>query len=400
MLSNLSDSARQTLSRAEDAAREMNHEYVGTEHLLLAILQCDSGALTTSLRALGVDAGELRAQIERFVQRGPRPVSRRKLPLTPRATHAIELAQQHAAFLQQDRVGPEHLLIGLLREEEGVAGQVLLNLGLRADTAVESIFRQRLLQLKHVARIVRPLKVGYLRKRKIREELLSHLTVIYDEELARLQHPEAAWQFAVERFGKPAQLSRELQYSLPLRERVNFVIERWIGWRAPETGTRWMARLAIQLAAVLAVLNVFAAIWMVTALGWTRGALLAIRAIATVSLCIPILGFILGALYFKVRDATFGVFGSHKSTSQAVLLALLMGLAVFLTGLSFAPLGYGGAASFGDVIILGMLGLFTTLFALLLARNNGPIEIRDTLWACLDLDTRSQSGAPPVEPAS
>ena len=150
----------------------------------------------------------------------------------------------------------------------------------------------------------------------MREELLAHLTAIYDEELARENDVDAAWRAAVERFGASADLTRELQATLPWNERLSYFIESWIGWRPPETATRWMARSALQTTALLAVLNIVAAIWMIAAAGWNPGVWMVIRAIGTMSLLIPLVQFMLGTLYFKVRDATFGVFGSRKSAGR------------------------------------------------------------------------------------
>lgn len=403
MLTQYSELARQAIVLADKAARELNHEYIGTEHLLLGLVESDTGALASALQALGVEPNEIRLRIEQLVQRGPKPVSQHKLPFTPRARSSIELAEEDAGFLQQDRIGPEHLFFGLMREREGVAGQVLLGLGLTPEALAESVFRPRLAQMKYVEQIVRPIRAGTRSKRKMREELLAHLTAICEDELAHGHDPTTAMHQAAIRFGEPRELTEELQSAQPLVERARYHFERWIGWRAPESGTRWMARLALLLGALLVVLNVFAAVWITTALGWNHGSWIAIRAIAIMSLIIPTLEFLLGALYFKVRDAIYGVFGSRKSMSRAVLLAMFMGLAVFLTGLSFPALGYalgyGGEIKWSDLSILGAIGLITTLFALLLAHSNGPIEIRDTRWACMDVEGPSQVGPPPIEPA-
>jgi Clp amino terminal domain, pathogenicity island component len=393
------DQARQAMIIAEQEARDLNHSYVGTEHILFGLIQYDKGTVARVLQALNIDADQVRHEIENMIQRGPQPAGVSKLPLTPRAKQAIEFADEDACFLQLDRIGPEHLFFGLLRGQGGVAGQVLLGLGLDLDETGKLLFHDRMMQLKLVERIVRPVRAGTRCKRKMREELLAHLTAIYDDELAHGHDPTTAMHESAIRLGEPRELTQELQSVQPLGERARYHFERWIGWRAPESGTRWMARLAFLLGALLVALNVLAAIWITTALGWNHGAWIAIRAFIIMSLLIPALEFLLGALYFKVRDAIYGVFGSRKSMSRAVLLAMLMGLAVFLTGLGFAPLGYGGEINWSDLCILGAIGLSTTLFALLLAHSNGPIEIRDTLWACLDIEGPSKSGAPPIEPA-
>jgi hypothetical protein len=394
-----SELARQALALAEDAARKLNHDYIGTEHLLLGLLQADSGALASSLAALGVDPTQIQPRIEQLVQRGPQPVPQRKLPFTPRAKRALELADEDAQFLQQDRIGPEHLFFGLLREPEGVGGQVLTSLGLKQEAVATCLFKPRLEQLKYVERIVRPIRAGTRCKRKMREELLAHLTAIFEDEQSHGQDPITALHQASIRFGEPRELTRELQSAQPLVELARYHFERWIGWRAPETGTSWMARLALILGALLVVLNVLAAVAITTAIGWNHSAWIAIRAFVIMSLFIPALEFFLGALYFKVRDAISGVFGSPKSMPRAVLLALLMGLAVFLAGLFFPTGANGGEIKPSDLGILATIGLITTLCALLLAHSNGPIEIRDTRWACMDVEGPSQSAPPTIEPA-
>ena len=285
MLAQYSELARQAIVLADKAARELNHDYIGTEHLLLGILQSDTGALAIALQALGVDPNEIRPRIEQLVQRGPKPVSQRKLPFTPRARHAIELAEEDAGFLQQDRIGPEHLFFGLLREKDGVAGQVLIGLGLNPEIAAERVFSYRLMQLKYVERIVRPVRCTTPRKRKMREELLAHLTAIYDEELSRLSDPDAAWATAAERFGMPAELTCELQRSLSWSERVSYYVERWTGWRPPETANRWMARAAMQSAALFALMNVGAAAAMISKFGWSESVLIGMRPCSSCCCC-------------------------------------------------------------------------------------------------------------------
>lgn len=401
MAAHFSDAVRRAMAQAELIARRWNHEYVGTEHLLLSLIGGGNGVLERLLDEHHLTADQLRAAIEAMVQPGTaKHSSLGKLPLTPRARHAIELAAEDLAFLQQEAIGPEHLLLGLLREPDGVAGQALRSLGVDLKAAADTIYRERLEQLKFVERIVRPVRVGYLRKRKMREELLSHLTAIFDDELTRSTDSGGAWQSALLRFGEPAELARELEESLPLREHVNFWIESWIGWRPPEPATRWMARAALQTAALLAVLNVVAATCFLFAWGWSSPMWMAIRAIGAMSLLIPLTQFALGSLHFQVRDAMFGAFGARRSTARAVLLAALMGITSCLACLAFVPIGNNGTTNLVDAVVLAVVpGLCVTIFVLLFVRANGPQEIRDTLWATLELSEGQNRGEPPVEPA-
>ncbi len=402
MLPRLSDTVRQAISRADEVARDLNHEFIGTEHLLLGLLESGTSALAATLQSCGLNTRQIRAQILRMVQAGPQPSTERNLPFTPRANQAIEFAAQEAWGVHQEQIGPAHLLLGLLRETDGVAGQLLLGLGLSLDAARSHLLAGRLEQLKFVERIVRDIPAGFACKRKLREELLSHLTEIYEEELARLKIPEAAWQSAADRFGKPTELARELRRSLSLRERINDLIERrlGIGWRPPETATHWMARWALQMAVLLAGLNVLAAIWIVAAAGINPGAWAAIRAIGLMSLCLPLLQFIVGTAFFKMRDALFGVFGTRKSNLTAAAMAALMSLAIAATFTAFITLTVGRIDDPVQLAAIALASIGTPLFAFFVIRTDGPQEVRDTLWACLDLDESSGCGAAPAEPAS
>src|SRR5262245_35540347 len=98
-----------------------------------------------------------------------------------------------------------------------------------------------------VERAVRPVRAGARRKDRMREELLAHLTGIYDQEHARLGDERAALDKAIRRFGEPADLTRGLQESLTREDRLTFFVERWIGWRAKESGARHTFCLAVLL---------------------------------------------------------------------------------------------------------------------------------------------------------
>src|SRR5207248_11628067 len=134
------------ISLATREAKSFNHEYVGTEHLLLALAQEESGAAAEALRTFGVSADDIRAGIEKLVQRGPAEISADELPLTPRARRAIQFAIEDAKRLLAKQPAGEHLLVGLLREETGVAGQVLLSRGLKLRELAAEAFMARLSQ--------------------------------------------------------------------------------------------------------------------------------------------------------------------------------------------------------------------------------------------------------------
>ena len=119
------------LSRSE--AVRCRHPYIGTEHLLLGLVREGTGIATHILQSHAVNFEVVRAEIESIVQLGTGRVSLRGLPQTPRARKAIEFSLEEARDLQHGYVGTEHLLLGLIREQEGVAAQVLTRLGLTAE---------------------------------------------------------------------------------------------------------------------------------------------------------------------------------------------------------------------------------------------------------------------------
>jgi ATP-dependent Clp protease ATP-binding subunit ClpC len=124
---------------ANQEAQRFNHEYIGTEHILLGLVKEGSGVAANVLKNLDVDLRKIRLEVEKLVQSGPDMVTMGKLPQTPRAKKVIEYAIEEARNLNHNYVGTEHLLLGLLREEEGVAAQVLRNLGLKLEDVREEV---------------------------------------------------------------------------------------------------------------------------------------------------------------------------------------------------------------------------------------------------------------------
>jgi ATP-dependent Clp protease ATP-binding subunit ClpC len=124
--------ARRVLSLAQEEAQRLNHNYIGTEHLLLGLVREENGVAVRVLRELGVDPRQVRERVERTVGRGQRALYG-KLSLTPRTKRVIELAVDEARRLGHHYIGTEHLLLGLVREGEGVAVDVLKGLGVSLD---------------------------------------------------------------------------------------------------------------------------------------------------------------------------------------------------------------------------------------------------------------------------
>jgi ATP-dependent Clp protease ATP-binding subunit ClpC len=138
---NFTERARKVLALARDEAHALNHEYVGTEHLLLGLIREGGGVASALLENLKVDTGLMRQKIEETVQRGRASVKYPDLPYTSRAKKSIELAMAEARDLSHNYVGTEHLLLGLLREEKGVAAMVLADAGLTLPEARAEVLR-------------------------------------------------------------------------------------------------------------------------------------------------------------------------------------------------------------------------------------------------------------------
>src|SRR5215212_8492150 len=139
MYERFTDRARKVMQLANQEAQRFNHEYVGTEHVLLGLIKEGSGVAANVLKNLDVDLRKIRTEVEKIVQAGPDMVTMGKLPQTPRAKKVIEYAIEEARNLNHNYVGTEHLLLGLLREQEGVAAQVLMNLGLKLEEVREEV---------------------------------------------------------------------------------------------------------------------------------------------------------------------------------------------------------------------------------------------------------------------
>src|SRR2546421_569058 len=139
MFERFTDRARKVMALANQEAQRFNHEYIGTEHILLGLVKEGSGVGANVLKNLDVDLRKVRLEVEKLVKSGPDMVTMGKLPQTPRAKKVIEYAIEEARSLNHNYVGTEHLLLGLLREHDGVAAQVLMNLGLKLEEVREEV---------------------------------------------------------------------------------------------------------------------------------------------------------------------------------------------------------------------------------------------------------------------
>ena len=133
------DRARKAMCLANQEAQRFNHEYIGTEHILLGLVKEGSGVGANVLRNLGVDLRKVRMEVEKLLKSGPETVTMGKLPQTPRAKKALEYAIEEARNLNHNYVGTEHLLLGLCHETESAAAEVLVSLKAPLDAVREQV---------------------------------------------------------------------------------------------------------------------------------------------------------------------------------------------------------------------------------------------------------------------
>ncbi len=130
MFNRFTERARKVILLAKEEAKRFNHDYIGTEHILLGLIREGEGVAAAVLQNLGLSPEGIRIEVEKLVQPGPTTIVSGDIPFTPKAKKVIELAMDEARNLGHNYIGTEHLLLGLIREGEGVAAQVLQNLGL------------------------------------------------------------------------------------------------------------------------------------------------------------------------------------------------------------------------------------------------------------------------------
>jgi ATP-dependent Clp protease ATP-binding subunit ClpA len=138
MFERFTDRARRVVVLAQDEARALNHNYIGTEHVLLGLIHEGEGAGAAALEAMGLSLEEIRRQVEEIIGQGQEAPSGH-IPFTPRAKKVLELALREALQFGHNYVGTEHIMLGLIREGEGVASQVLTHMGADMDGAREQV---------------------------------------------------------------------------------------------------------------------------------------------------------------------------------------------------------------------------------------------------------------------
>jgi ATP-dependent Clp protease ATP-binding subunit ClpC len=128
MFERFTDRARRVVALAKEEAKRLKHNYIGTEHILLGLLHEGEGAAAKALESLGISLDAVRQEVEEIIGQGQQEPSG-QIPFTPRAKKVLELSLRESEQLGHDYVGTEHILLGLLREGDGVAAQVLVKLG-------------------------------------------------------------------------------------------------------------------------------------------------------------------------------------------------------------------------------------------------------------------------------
>ena len=141
MFERFTDRARRVVALAEEEARMLNHGYIGTEHILLGLIRESDGVAAKALESLGISLDAVRQQVEEIIGRGEQAPSG-SIPFTPRAKKVLELSLRESLQLRHNYIGTEHILLGLIREGDGVAAQVLIKLGADLNRV-----RQQVIQL-------------------------------------------------------------------------------------------------------------------------------------------------------------------------------------------------------------------------------------------------------------
>ena len=150
MFERFTDRARRVVVLAQEEARMLNHNYIGTEHILLGLIHEGEGVAAKALTSLGISLEAVRQQVEEIIGQGQQAPSGH-IPFTPRAKKVLELSLREALQLGHNYIGTEHILLGLIREGEGVAAQVLVRLGADLNRV-----RQQVVHLVHSEKGDRP----------------------------------------------------------------------------------------------------------------------------------------------------------------------------------------------------------------------------------------------------
>jgi len=230
MYERFTDRARKVMQLANQEAQRCNHEYIGTEHVLLDLIREGSGVAANALKNLDVDLLRIRLEVEKLIPNGPDRVTMGKPPQTPLAKKVIEYSMEEARNLNHNYVGTEHILLGLIREQEGVASQVLRNFGLKLE-----ILRQEIVDL--LGHGISPTAERIVSKAEIQDlpEELMQTAAELDTEIRRLTS-EKEEAVAEQDFVEAASLRDQVD---KLMKRKKTVIRDWIVNRPVEAS--WLS---------------------------------------------------------------------------------------------------------------------------------------------------------------
>jgi ATP-dependent Clp protease ATP-binding subunit ClpC len=140
MFERFTERARQVVVLAQEEARTLKHNYIGTEHILLGLLREEEGLAARVLESLNVTAEQVRGQVARIIGEGEE-VTTGQIPFTPRTKKVLELSLREALSLGHNYIGTEHILLGIVRENEGVAARILLDFGANAEKVRNEVIR-------------------------------------------------------------------------------------------------------------------------------------------------------------------------------------------------------------------------------------------------------------------
>ena len=227
------DRARMVVRSANEEARSLNHEYIGTEHLLLGLANQEIGVAADVLKSVGIDRTTIRAQLEKLIQNGTGMVMFSRLPMTPRAKQTLKYAVAESQELNHGHVGTEHLLLGLIREDQGVAAQILMNLGLRLPQLRKEVLR---LPKRNAGEIAESEIVGGSQDDSpIDPELIELEVTALPEEASRLTADVRRKYRAMTLRLLPHRFAKALLWSLPVAAVIGWYAQSWVLFWLPLT---------------------------------------------------------------------------------------------------------------------------------------------------------------------
>ena len=180
MFEQFTDRARRVVALAQDEARMLNHDYIGTEHILLGLIHEGDGVAPKALESLGISLDAVRQQVLEIIGRGEQAPPGH-IPFTPRAKKVLELSLREALQLGHNYISAEHILLGLIREGDGVAAQVLVKLGADLNRV-----RQQVIQLLHGHQGKEPVSAGTGRGSRLVDDVLARMDAL-DRRLAAVE---------------------------------------------------------------------------------------------------------------------------------------------------------------------------------------------------------------------